>query len=139
MLPKLWNWLAATVVLGGAMGCSQYSQPTVESLKAVQAAATVENIQSIQKQPNVGATLYLKGKVGRQAPLLSRTAYELQDATGSIWILTKQPVPQQGDEVVIKGKLRHQKIQLNGKEQGAVYVEQQEQLQPTPAQKGGIQ
>jgi hypothetical protein len=125
-----WSPLFTVFALIGVIGCSQLSQPTVEGLKAVQAAATVDNIQVIQRQTNYGSTVYLKGKVGKQAPLLAGTAYELQDSTGSIWILTRDPLPKQGEEVVIKGKLRYQKIQLNGKEQGSPYIEQQEQLQP---------
>ncbi|MGA7936796.1 MAG: hypothetical protein WCA35_24785, partial [Kovacikia sp.] len=71
-----WSPLFAVFVLGGVIGCSQLGQPTVEGLKAVQAAATVDNIQVIQRQTNYGSTVYLKGKVGKHAPLLAGTAYE---------------------------------------------------------------
>lgn len=67
----------------------------------------------------------VKGTVGNHAPLLGKTAYELQDSTGRIWVLATHSIPNPGDQVVIKGKLLYQSILLNGREQGSVYLEQQ--------------
>jgi len=67
----------------------------------------------------------VKGKVGDQVPILEGTVYQLQDATGKIWVLTKQPAPNSGEEVVVKGTVRYKPISINGKEQGSIYLEQE--------------
>jgi uncharacterized protein YdeI (BOF family) len=69
-------------------------------------------------------TVYIKGTVGDRAPLLGGSAYELQDATGKVWVITKAPAPATGQELTLKGTLRYKSIPLNGKEHGGIYVEQ---------------
>lgn len=82
--------------------------------------------------------IVLKGRIGEQVPLLGAQVYQLQDDTGSVWVLTRQPLAKRGDEVVIRGQVRYKSIPLAGKEQGSLYVEQQEQLQHTPAKGGSV-
>jgi hypothetical protein len=50
-------------------------------------------------------------------------------------VVTTEQSPNLGDEVVLKGKLLYRSIPLNGKEQGSLYIEQQQELQRTPAAK----
>ncbi|NJP08361.1 MAG: hypothetical protein HC866_01895 [Leptolyngbyaceae cyanobacterium RU_5_1] len=83
-------------------------------------------IQEIQNNSISGSTVYLKGLVGDRVPILGGMVYQLQDTTGTIWVLTTGQAPPQAQEVVIKGIPRFKSIPLNGKEHGSVYVEQQE-------------
>lgn len=107
------------------MGCSPFSEAGV---KPVDAAIDILTIAVIKEVPMANAQakiVQLKGRVSKHAPLLGRSAYELQDTTGSIWVLSTGATPKIGDEVVIKGKLLYQSIPLNGKELGDSYIEQQ--------------
>ncbi|MBD2081182.1 hypothetical protein [Leptolyngbya sp. FACHB-17] len=71
-------------------------------------------------------TVQVEGKIKAQAPLMGgQRAYEVQDDTGSIWIVTGQPVPATGSQVSVQGKVRLQKIDLAGQDQSALYIEQQ--------------
>jgi uncharacterized protein YdeI (BOF family) len=88
------------------------------------ALGDVTKISAIQRQ-NENATVYLTGKVMVRAPLLGQKAYEIQDETGTIWVVTKAEAPAPGLEVTVTGKVRYQSILLGGKEQGTVYIEQQ--------------
>jgi hypothetical protein len=92
-------------------------------------------IASVKQAPQVNAIVQIKGRVSNRAPLLGKSAYELQDTTGSLWVLTTDSIPSLGDEVVLKGKLLYRSIPLNGQEQGSLYIEQQQELQRTPATK----
>ena len=127
--------LAVPFMLLGLLSC-QPSSPLANSgttIQAVQYTDKVVPIASLQQSSTVNSIVYLKGRVGDRAPLLGAVAYELRDATGSIWVLSKEAIANPGDEVTVKGKLQYQSIPLNGKEQGAAYVEQQQLLQHTPA------
>jgi hypothetical protein len=113
----------------GLLGCNPM-QSQVRDVVARE-AAFAENtiaISEIPQQPVQGTAVLLQGKVGQYAPLLGGVVYELRDPTGSIWVLNQGPAPEQGNEVLIRGVLRYQSIPINQKEQGAVYVEQQELL-----------
>ena len=93
----------------------------------------ITNMRDLKPQDNQ-VTVYLQGKVAHLVPLLKQRVYQLQDSTGKIWVLTNQSVIQQGDEVLVKGKVRYQSIPLAGKDFGEVYLEETEQLQRTPEQ-----
>lgn len=96
----------------------------------------VDSIGDIQKKRQVDGEVYLRGKVENRAPFVGNAAYQLQDGTGTIWVLTNQALPQLGDEVLLKGEVRYKSItlkELAGKDLGEVYVEEMEQLKRTPA------
>ncbi|SRR5579883_730999 len=75
-----------------------------------------------QSQQDHNATVYIRGKVERQVPLLQKRAYQINDSTGKIWVITHQTGLQVGDQVMIKGQISYQSIPLGGKEYGEVYL-----------------
>lgn len=85
-------------------------------------------IQELDEQTG-GSTLYLRGKVNQIAPFLDSAAYQLQDDTGSVWVLTHGALPQSGEEIIIKGQVEFQSILIAGQELGEFYVLQLEQVQ----------
>ncbi|MEG3858661.1 DNA-binding protein [Microcoleus sp. herbarium12] len=96
----------------------------------------VASIGDIQQKRQVDGQVYLRGKVENRAPFVGNAAYQLQDGTGKMWILTKQALPQLGDEVLLKGEVRYKSItvkELANQDLGEVYVEEMEQLNRTPA------
>jgi uncharacterized protein YdeI (BOF family) len=90
-------------------------------------------ISEIQKG-KTNYTVHLQGKIVAQAPLLGQRAFELQDATGKIWVVTKEKLPV-ATEVKVTGKVRYQSILLDGRESGTVYLEQQGAVEVVPAGK----
>ncbi|NJK52661.1 MAG: hypothetical protein HC936_07225 [Leptolyngbyaceae cyanobacterium SU_3_3] len=83
-------------------------------------------------------TVRLQGKMVAQAPLLGQRAFEVQDATGKVWVVTTETLPTVGTEVKVTGKVRYQSILLDGKESGTVYVEQQGVVEVIPAAKTSL-
>lgn len=59
-----------------------------------------------------GKRVYIAGAVIRTVPLLKNGAYQLQDSTGKIWILTQEKLPLKGDKIAIKGIVRYQELPL---------------------------
>lgn len=90
------------------------------------------NIRDIDPKDN-NATVYIQGKVAHRVPLLDLQVYQLQDASGKIWVLTEQKDLQLADKVLIKGNVRYQSIPLVGKDFGEVYVREQQQLEHSSA------
>jgi stress response protein SCP2 len=87
--------------------------------------ANITQIQDLKPQQDNGTTVYIQGKVEKRVPLLNQYAYQIDDSTGKIWVVTNQTGLGEGDQVVIKGKVRRQSIPLGGKEYGEVYIEEE--------------
>lgn len=119
-------------LLGGLLGCGDLTKSSLNALN-ITAGIDVTPIRDLKPQQDNNATVYLQGKVAKQVPLLKQHVYQLQDSTGTIWVLSHHTTPQLGDEVLVKGQMRYQSIPLAGKEFGEVYVKEQEQLERTPA------
>lgn len=104
-------------LLCGLIGCTNLS------------GVNVSNIRDVEPQRDKDTTVYLQGKVANLIPLVEGQVYQLQDTSGTIWVLTTQTDLQPGNEVLLKGKVRYKSIPLAGKDFGEVYIEEQEQLE----------
>ena len=126
-------------LLVGLLGCSRpilqadQAQFHPESVLSTLNFSTAK-ISDLQKQ-KTNFTVHLQGKIVAQAPLAGLSAYELQDATGKVWVVTKSAPPAPGTEVKVTGKVRYQRILLNGQDQGSVYIEQEGATEPVSANK----
>lgn len=89
--------------------------------------ASLIAIEGISPQ-KIGKTVYLKGKVVHLAPLVDRAAYQIEDATGKIWVVTTQKPPEFGQLLSIKGKLEYQSLMFAEQELGDFYVIELEQM-----------
>ncbi|MFM2311412.1 MAG: hypothetical protein RLZZ04_688 [Cyanobacteriota bacterium] len=97
---SLWITLLATLV-----GCRS---PLIE-------------VETVSPQ-KVGKTVYLSGKVGHLAPFLDNGAYQLEDGTGKIWVVTTQTLPQKNQQINLKGKIAYQSLPLAEQELGEFYL-----------------
>jgi hypothetical protein len=69
-------------------------------------AATTINTILAEPQRYNNREVTLKGGVVRSASVLGHGAYELDDGTGRIWVVSKHGVPRRGAQVKTKGKVR---------------------------------
>lgn len=86
---------------------------------------TVEDIAANQ----VGKTVSLQGRVVHVAPFLGNSAYQLEDSTGKIWVVTTQEPPKPA-RVEIKGKIKYQSLPFGDQELGDFYLVELEQTLP---------
>lgn len=123
------------LLLAGLISCTQKvatsSATSPSSTNPTSPAVVVTEIQDVQKRSDYAPTLYVQGTVGRLVPFLGMRAYELQDATGKIWVVTKDNPPRSGDTVLIKGQVKQQRTSLAGQQLQELYIEEQEQLAKT--------
>ena len=77
-------------------------------------------------------TVYVAGTVLRTVPLFQNGAYQLQDDTGAVWILTNDPLPKTGDKISVKGKLKLQQLAFAKVERYLAETERQLKLPEAP-------
>jgi hypothetical protein len=82
----------------------------------------VTPIQKIS-QKNQDTTIYIQGTVEKTAPLIKKKAYQINDSTGKIWVITNQRNLVIGEQVILKGDVRYKSIPLADQEYGEIYLE----------------
>ncbi len=117
------------------MSCGNIAQLGNNTIKISNRSVSVTKIGDIQPNPQTDTKIYLEGKVTTIAPFLTGGAYQLQDATGKIWVVTNQTLPSVGDEVAIAGEVKFQSIPISGQEIGEAYVQQEEELEHKSGQR----
>ncbi|MEB3309625.1 MAG: hypothetical protein VKJ02_05285 [Snowella sp.] len=66
--------------------------------------------------------IQVKGVVVNIAPFLEGGAYQLQDATGSVWVKTDKPLPPKGVSLSVKGELQYEGIAVGQQQLGETYI-----------------
>lgn len=109
-------------LLFGLSGCSLAAQLNFVNVTPISTIQADIATQPLRDRP-IDQTVSLEGKVVDRVPLVSQQVYQIQDATGTIWVLA-QTAPQVGDRVRVRGTVRFQSIPINGQEQGAIYLQE---------------
>ncbi len=122
-LQKLWL-STSTLLVVGLVSCGSLASIGIE----------VINISDIRQKWNAYSTVYVQGNVGDRVQLLGSQVYEVEDSTGTIWVLTREPTPSQGDQVLIEAKVRHEDIFVNAQDFGEAYLVEEKRLKTEPAQ-----
>ncbi|TVQ59331.1 MAG: hypothetical protein EA366_05050 [Spirulina sp. DLM2.Bin59] len=80
-------------------------------------------ISHIEAQ-QAGQSIRLEGQVTQQAAFLEGGAYEVEDSSGRIWVLTTGELPAVGDRLTIQGEIVYEDIGIEG--MGEVYIRELE-------------
>ena len=78
----------------------------------------IAELGKISNQSNIT----LKGIVVNVAPFLEGGAYQLQDATGTVWVRTDEPLPPKGSSLIVKGELQYEAIFVGKQQLGESYL-----------------
>ncbi|MDY6936808.1 MAG: DNA-binding protein [Cyanobacteriota bacterium] len=87
------------------------------------------SIGKVVENRKEGRGVYLQGTIAQTAPFLDNGAYQLQDETGTIWVVTPRELPESGKEVLIRGTVRYHSIPIGDREFGELYIEEKKQLE----------
>ena len=82
--------------------------PVVAALVLFLAACEQRTINQIMADPSRYANreVGIVGKVVRSSSALGRGAYEVDDGTGRLWVISDKGVPRTGAQVAAKGKIK---------------------------------
>ena len=72
------------------------------------AACEQKTINQIMAEPHRYANheVGITGKVVRSVSVLGRGAYEVDDGTGRLWVVSERGVPRSGARIAVKGKIK---------------------------------
>ena len=80
---------------------------------------------------NKNRPIYIKGKVIKLAPLLGSNAYQIQDNTGKMWVVTTEKFPSVGQDIFIKCNIKFKTLSLGNQEIDELYLVELERLDNT--------
>jgi hypothetical protein len=128
MIRYLFLGLLAAIVTGCQVptAVAEFSFPKLLSQLSV---TSINQLQ--QSRPRVPTQVNLRGKVQKLVPLAGATAYQLQDSSGSIWVISPNR-PNVGDILLIRGQTRYEAIIVTGQDRGEVYIQEQEVIERQP-------
>ncbi len=113
------RWTFICFLLAGIASCGDFSPRGFKPM-----GANVTPIKQLKGQQKP-ETVYIQGKVEKAIPLVKRQAYQINDGTGKIWVVTNQTGIKKGKSLVVKGKVRYKSIPLGGEEYGEIYLEEE--------------
>lgn len=81
----------------------------------------------------VDDTITVSGKISQRAAVLEGWLYQVQDETGSLWVLTDRDAPEVGDSVTVEGAVRYEPIVVDDINVSEFYLEEKADRQtPDP-------
>jgi hypothetical protein len=74
----------------------------------IMAGCEQKTINDIKADPSLYANkeVAITGTVTRSVSLLGKGAYEIEDGTGKLWVVSKSGVPREGAKIIVKGKIQ---------------------------------
>ncbi len=77
-------------------------------LSLIMSGCEQKTINEIMAEPSRYANheVAVAGNVVRSFSLVGRGAYEIEDGTGKLWVVSEAGVPRQGARIVVRGTLR---------------------------------
>lgn len=118
---KFNNWVLMLLLMVGLCGCDNLRM-TVSQDGNISFGRNVTPIENIKPTQDQQATVYIQGQVEQLVPLLQGQVYQVNDSTGSIWVVSKRNNLKQGEVAIFRGKVRYEGITIAGEEFGEVYL-----------------
>ncbi|MBD2499615.1 hypothetical protein [Anabaena azotica] len=105
----------------GLWGCDNLKM-TVSPGGNISFGRNVTAIGNIKPTQDQQTTVYIQGRVEQRVPLLQGQVYQVNDSTGSIWVVSKQNNLKEGELATFRGKVRYESITIAGQQFGEVYL-----------------
>ncbi|BAY37168.1 hypothetical protein NIES2111_15030 [Nostoc sp. NIES-2111] len=118
---KFNNWALMLVLIVGLFGCGNLEISGLERANLT-FGRNVTPIRDIKPTQDSQAKVYVQGKVEKRVSLLQGRVYQVNDSTGSMWVVSKQDNLKEGESAVFGGKVRYKSIPIAGQELGEVYL-----------------
>lgn len=126
--------LAIAVLL---LGCGQpegSAEPQPSSRSALPALITQLTTPTFAigdlSADQVNQTVQLAGTVTQRVPLLAGMLYQLEDATGTAWVLSRAAAPAVGEQVEVTGVWQYEAIETEGADLSDYYLQEQSRTTP---------
>jgi len=100
--------------------------PFLPILSIVSGCGVGVNVTPISELTNTreNTEVILHGTAIDLVPFLDSGAYQLQDETGTVWVVSPTDLPTSGESLQITGILVDRSIPINGVDYGEIYIEE---------------
>ncbi len=78
----------------------------------------------------VDNTITISGKIAQKSAVLDGWLYQVQDETGSLWVLSDRDAPDVGESVTVEGAVRYEPIVVGDLDVSEFYLEETDQQTP---------
>jgi hypothetical protein len=85
-------------------------------------SSDIRQVSQKQEESEKNKTITINGIVKKIVPLVGSIAYQVEDNTGTIWVVSENKPPEIGAKIVIKGIRQYQSIPIGEEELGEYYV-----------------
>ena len=114
--------------LTAASKMEQASTPSTAQLPTVRLGRQpIVSIDSLQVD-QVGEMVMIAGSVSQRSPLLEGWLYQVQDESGSLWVVTRTSEPEVGQPAIVEGTVQYEAIVVEGIDSSEIYLEEQTYL-----------
>ncbi|MEN9225806.1 MAG: hypothetical protein Q6L60_03925 [Thermostichus sp. HHBFW_bins_43] len=104
--------LVLGLALTGATGCGQLARLGIGTTP----------IATVAQNPTRHTNVVIRGQVVNQVGVFGQGVYQLQDSSGSIWVITDKGIPAMNSTVTVRGKAQ-EGITVGGRTFGVSLVE----------------
>ncbi|MEB3224879.1 MAG: hypothetical protein VKJ86_03650 [Synechococcus sp.] len=115
---KISRWCFSALLAVNLIGCNPW---TVLSQQEQGAQRTIASLGTLTP----GVEVKVQGIVTQRVPLLEQGAYEIEDGTGRIWVITESPLPEQGMALAVSGQLQVHELQLQQQDFRELFIQEQ--------------
>lgn len=121
-LAQAWLGGLVAVSISSLMACQ--ASPNSRMLRSPLLSITgqLRSIEQVTQPDQVGQTVYLRGTVGDRVPLVNGQAYELIDATGTLWVVSDNRTVTTGESMIVKGRVAYEATPEFGDGVGEIYL-----------------
>ncbi|WP_201766565.1 hypothetical protein [Picosynechococcus sp. NKBG15041c] len=112
---KASRWFLSSLIAVNLIGCNPWTVLSQEEDQTISALQTLEP----------GVEVQVEGIVRQRVPLLNQGAYELEDSTGRIWVITTaEALPTEGTSRRVSGRLEFHDVQLQQQNFGEFFIQE---------------
>ncbi len=96
---------------------------SIEKREEIKKPEQQENLEiETKKETKKPKNVRINGKIINIIPLVGSFAYQVEDNTGKIWVMTEDNPPEIDQEIIINGILTYEDITVEDKSFGEFYV-----------------
>lgn len=127
------RWAIIFSIAGTLIGCNPWTAWSQQGADQGERSVSVLAIASLSTEQS-GKSIQIQGKVSQSAPFVDGGAYQIQDPTGKIWVITDQKLPTNGVEILVEGQLNFHDLSLGTNDFGEFFITEQQVLPASSSQ-----
>ncbi len=125
------RWTFAVLTVGSLVSCNAWTALSQQdTFLASKPKVKVVAIADLADQLDRKQEVFIQGVVQQKAPFVGSGAYQVEDSTGTVWVLTTDSLPATGSDILLAGELNFHDLEIEQNNFGEIYLQEVEILDP---------